>query len=351
MSSSNQENTKSPTEELDDITQSLDELTRDLALMKSHEHIKSYRRNHPKILSKCSSLNEQSLMNSSTDSNVLEQKSLPERTRINRRTKPSRLSKLPPSAILLENLKQQHKIPPNKSNNNTNNCSSIKSNQSLASLHRLNENDTNKSKHPCCFCYACVRPLNYFCEMKTKKPNNRTPNQSLTYDDDEDEILYSNDTNNRGPLTMTSNTSLRGIDNSHTSTLLSSSNLHQCVTANKSNPTSDVHRRERIRFMKEQKTAKTLAVVVGGFILFWLPFFTMYVIPPDTYSFNAQTATLITWLGYFNSVINPFIYAYCSKQFRMAFWNITFGMCYKKSNTLLPVSVKNKQSYRHHING
>jgi hypothetical protein len=115
-------------------------------------------------------------------------------------------------------------------------------------------------------------------------------------------------------------------------------------------PSNDVHRRERIRFMREQKTAKTLAVVVGGFILFWLPFFIMYIIPPETFSFNAQTATLITWLGYCNSVINPFIYAYCSKQFRMAFWNITFGICIKKSNVLLPISVKSKQLHRQRIN-
>jgi hypothetical protein len=102
--------------------------------------------------------------------------------------------------------------------------------------------------------------------------------------------------------------------------------------------------------MKEQKTAKTLAIVVGGFILFWLPFFIMYIIPSQTYSFDAQTVTLITWLGYCNSVINPFIYAYCSKQFRMAFWNITFGMCIKKSNTSIPISLKTKQLHQRHIN-
>ncbi|CAF5125663.1 unnamed protein product [Rotaria magnacalcarata] len=102
--------------------------------------------------------------------------------------------------------------------------------------------------------------------------------------------------------------------------------------------------------MKEQKTAKTLAVVVGGFILFWLPFFIMYVIPPEKHLFNDQTVTLITWLGYFNSVINPFIYAYCSKQFRMAFWNITFGIFIKKSSVLLPISKKNKQLHQNNAN-
>ncbi|CAF3641360.1 unnamed protein product, partial [Rotaria sp. Silwood2] len=45
------------------------------------------------------------------------------------------------------------------------------------------------------------------------------------------------------------------------------------------------------------------------------------------------------------------IYAYCLKHFRMAFWNITFGMCIKGSNALSPVSVKNKQLRRHYNNG
>jgi hypothetical protein len=196
-------------------------------------------------------------------------------------------------------------------------------------------NDNTKKKSKCCYCCCCLIPLNNCYENKNKQICNCTPNHSLTNDDDDDDDkLSSNEINTRIPM-ITSN--------SNQTNLLSSRQQHIQTT---SSPSNDVNRRERIRFMKEQKTAKILAVVVGGFILFWLPFFIMYIIPPEIYSFSNLTVTLITWLGYFNSVINPFIYAYCSKQFRMAFWNITFGICIKKSNNLLPISIKPKQVHR-----
>lgn len=53
----------------------------------------------------------------------------------------------------------------------------------------------------------------------------------------------------------------------------------------------------------------------------------MYVIeailPQGTISKGVIDA--ITWLGYLNSAINPIIYAFCSKQFRSAFYRVTFG--------------------------
>jgi len=176
--------------------------------------------------------------------------------------------------------------------------------------------------------------MNNISQNKFKQIYNYTPNHSLTNDEDDDEKISSNDTSNRTPLY----------------TPVHSSSLPRASAASSNGTPGDVHRRERIRFMKEQKTAKTLAVVVGGFILLWLPFFIMYVIPPEKHLLNAHTVTLITWLGYFNSVINPFIYAYCSKQFRMAFWNITFGVCIKKSAVLLPIANKNKQLHQRRIN-
>ncbi|CAF3792739.1 unnamed protein product [Adineta steineri] len=315
------------------ITKSLSELTQDIARLSMLHQTKAYEINYPNTISKSSSLYNQNVSNNSTYLNNDAQKSPPEQTRINRRIKPSRLAKSTPSELLIENFKQQYKTPLN------NNQALAKSTQSLSLTQRTSENNRKKSKCSCCCCFS---PLNTWCEKKNKQIYKFSPNQSVTNDDDDDDDkLSSNDTQTRTPIAV-SNTNLRGRGNSHQNVVLSSHHHHHhpLLAGNATNPSHDVHRRERIRFMKEQKTAKTLAIVVGGFILFWLPFFIMYVIPPKIHGFSDLTATLITWLGYFNSVINPFIYAYCSKQFRMAFWNITFGICIKKSTGLLPISAK-----------
>ncbi|KAI8120687.1 hypothetical protein FF38_04498 [Lucilia cuprina] len=76
---------------------------------------------------------------------------------------------------------------------------------------------------------------------------------------------------------------------------------------------------------KETKTTQTLSIVVGGFIACWLPFFINYLITPflDEDQVSSTLAKVLTWLGWFNSAINPFIYAFYSVDFRAAFWRLT----------------------------
>ncbi|KXJ78749.1 hypothetical protein RP20_CCG003376 [Aedes albopictus] len=74
------------------------------------------------------------------------------------------------------------------------------------------------------------------------------------------------------------------------------------------------------RFRMETKAAKTLAIIVGLFILCWLPFFTMYLIRPFCDNcINDLLFSIVFWIGYCNSAINPMIYALFSKDFRFAF--------------------------------
>lgn len=77
------------------------------------------------------------------------------------------------------------------------------------------------------------------------------------------------------------------------------------------------------RFRMETKAAKTLAIIVGGFICCWLPFFTMYLIRAFCPTcIQPLLFSILFWLGYCNSAINPLIYALFSKDFRLAFTNI-----------------------------
>lgn len=84
-------------------------------------------------------------------------------------------------------------------------------------------------------------------------------------------------------------------------------------------------------FRRESKTARTLSIVMGGFIACWLPFFVDYILTPfinsndanDNNDLNSLIMSYLTWLGWINSAINPFIYAFYSPDFRIAFWRLT----------------------------
>lgn len=91
------------------------------------------------------------------------------------------------------------------------------------------------------------------------------------------------------------------------------------------------------RFRMETKAAKTLAIIVGGFIVCWFPFFTMYMIRAFCQPcIQPLLFSVLFWLGYCNSAINPLIYALFSKEFRIAFKTILYkclcGHCSNQRN-------------------
>lgn len=82
-----------------------------------------------------------------------------------------------------------------------------------------------------------------------------------------------------------------------------------------------IEQKQKISLSKERRAARTLGIIMGSFVLCWLPFFLMYVI----LSFcpwccpNNRLIGFITWLGYANSTLNPLIYTIFNLDFRKAF--------------------------------
>ncbi|XP_031433772.1 alpha-1A adrenergic receptor [Clupea harengus] len=84
-----------------------------------------------------------------------------------------------------------------------------------------------------------------------------------------------------------------------------------------------------LRFSREQKAAKTLGMVVGCFILCWLPFFLVLPIGSMFPAYHpSETVFKVTfWLGYFNSCLNPIIYPCFSQDFKRAFLSVLRRQC------------------------
>ncbi|XP_061826626.1 5-hydroxytryptamine receptor 1F [Nerophis lumbriciformis] len=77
----------------------------------------------------------------------------------------------------------------------------------------------------------------------------------------------------------------------------------------------------RISGSRERKAASTLGLIIGAFVICWLPFFVQEVIVNTcgSCSTSVETANFLTWLGYLNSLINPLIYTIFNEDFKKAF--------------------------------
>ncbi|XP_066516206.1 5-hydroxytryptamine receptor 1F isoform X2 [Hoplias malabaricus] len=72
---------------------------------------------------------------------------------------------------------------------------------------------------------------------------------------------------------------------------------------------------------RERRAALTLGLILGAFVVCWLPFFLKEVIVNScpSCSTSAVLADFLTWLGYLNSLINPLIYTIFNEDFKKAF--------------------------------
>lgn len=89
--------------------------------------------------------------------------------------------------------------------------------------------------------------------------------------------------------------------------------------------------RKRLCAARERKATKTLGIILGAFIVCWLPFFvgTLVMAICKECWFDPVLFDIFTWLGYLNSLINPVIYTAFNDEFKQAFQKLMkFRRCF-----------------------
>ncbi|CAO1428050.1 unnamed protein product [Diamesa hyperborea] len=116
-------------------------------------------------------------------------------------------------------------------------------------------------------------------------------------------------------------TNMKTKDTTSNNNNINNNNGVQCVKKSATVVYQFIEEKQKISLSKERRAARTLGIIMGVFVVCWLPFFLMYVIVPfcPTCCPTEKLANFITWLGYINSALNPIIYTIFNLDYRRAF--------------------------------
>lgn len=90
-------------------------------------------------------------------------------------------------------------------------------------------------------------------------------------------------------------------------------------------PRDPEREKRRLARKKEKRATLILGLIMGSFILCWLPFFLLYILTPIIdWKIPHVGFAFAFWLGYMNSALNPVIYTIFNKDFRRAFRRILY---------------------------
>ncbi|XP_068438526.1 histamine receptor H2a [Clinocottus analis] len=82
--------------------------------------------------------------------------------------------------------------------------------------------------------------------------------------------------------------------------------------------------------LREHKATVTLAAVIGAFVVCWLPYFILFTVlglneHPDPST--VPEYSIVLWLGYTNSALNPILYGALNRDFRSAYTHLLRCRC------------------------